>query len=138
MVFAILFWIMSSIGMTHIITGTTIFERIRNKVTNYSPDFWGVLVTCPTCMGFWVGLFISLFFPLLQISDLSDFFIQNTNVKVAFLFLIHGSFSSGINWIIHLLISNLDAKTTQIELKNELIIENPLEIAKQILTDNQK
>jgi hypothetical protein len=133
-----LFWIFSSIGMTHIITGTSIFEKIRAKVFYYSPDFFGVLVGCPTCMGFWVGVFLSLFFPIVQIYDLSSEIITNSTVKLFALFFLHGCFSSAINWITHLFVTYLDVKTTHVEIKSQLIIENPLEIAKQILTENQK
>ena len=44
-------------GITLIIVGATIFDRMRNWLLLKRPNDIGYLVTCPQCMGFWVGLF---------------------------------------------------------------------------------
>ena len=48
------------VGTTIIVTVSSIFEPMRNMVSSKS-DFLGELVGCPMCMGFWIGIFWSLF-----------------------------------------------------------------------------
>ena len=49
-----------SIGITLIITESTLFQKFRDLVGNFS-KFLGELVSCPMCLGLWVGLFYGLF-----------------------------------------------------------------------------
>jgi hypothetical protein len=127
------FWIGTSLGATHIITGTSITAGIRNFFERISPNFFGVLFGCPTCMGFWVGIILSLLFPLIQISEINSYFGWTA---IYWLIFMHGCFSSFINWTWNLLVTYLDAITTKKELENELIIANPLEVAKELLTES--
>lgn len=135
----ILFWIFSCIGITHIITGTKIFENFREFANKISPNFFGVLFECPTCTGFWVGIFVSLFFPLFQISEFNSYFeiFNSLFIKIFFAIFLHGCISSFFNWITNVVITYIDVITTETELKNEIIISNPLDIAKQILNENK-
>lgn len=55
--------VIASVGVTNIITSGGIFEGLREAVISES-DFFGKLILCPMCLGFWVGLIISLFFPI--------------------------------------------------------------------------
>lgn len=135
MTFIHLFWIGISIGATHIITGTHITKWLRDFFNRVSPDFFGVLFGCPTCMGFWVGVVLSTFFPLLQISEINSYF--GWDYVPMFIFF-HGCFSSFINWTWNLLTSYLDIVTTKKELEIELIMANPLEVAKELLTEAAK
>lgn len=129
------FWIIATLGITHIITGTKIFEKIRFFLDVVSPNFFGVLFGCPTCMGFWVGLIVSIFFPMIKISEVNFDFVSNTTIQYAILWFMHGAFCSACNWLTNMVTTYVDAVTTNIELKNELIVNNPLEIAKQILSE---
>lgn len=131
-----LFWIIASIGATHIITATSIFQRLRNFLDRVSPNFFGLLFSCPTCMGFWVGVLLSIFCPLIQISEVF-FNFDNANLNNFVLLFLHGCFTSCICWLVNLLTTYVDNVTTFIELKNEIIVENPLDVAKAILKEEQ-
>lgn len=54
----IILWLLSCFGLTWIITRSVIFAPLRTflpKPMGTTP-FWGTLVRCPQCMGFWVGV----------------------------------------------------------------------------------
>jgi len=55
----LLFFVLSSCGITFLITHSSIFEPVREFIGRRS-DFFGELVNCPMCSGFWVGFFISI------------------------------------------------------------------------------
>lgn len=128
------FWIITVLGITHIITGTKIFEKFRELVDGVSPNFWGVLVSCPTCMGFWVGCLVSSIFPFLQTYEI-PFTFTNENAKIFLTIFLHGAFSSCLNWLTHLLTTIIESKTLTYDLRNEIIADDPISIAKQILND---
>lgn len=52
--------ILASLGSTIIITRSWLFEYIRNYFNRW--QYTGILFNCPTCMGFWNGLFFSILF----------------------------------------------------------------------------
>lgn len=130
-----LFWIIAAVGATHIITGTSIFERFRNFLDKVSPSFFGLLFNCPTCMGFWVGVVFSIFSPLIQTYDL-NFNFNFPTFNYGIVIFLHGCFTSCICWLVNLFTVYVDGVTTNIELKNEIIVENPLDTAKAILNEN--
>ena len=59
MFYHLLFFILASCGVTFIITYSSIFEPIRTFIEKRS-DFFGELLSCPMCAGFWVGIVISV------------------------------------------------------------------------------
>lgn len=63
-------WLLSCFGLTWIITRSVIFERVRAlapKPMGTTP-FFGTLLRCPQCMGFWVGVLHSLLFPIFHVN----------------------------------------------------------------------
>ena len=58
MFYSLLFFILSSCGITFILTTSSIFEPVRDFIEERS-NFFGELVSCPMCSGFWVGLVVS-------------------------------------------------------------------------------
>lgn len=48
--------ILGLVGITIIITTGSIFEELRNKVSETS-QILGKLINCPMCTGFWIGFF---------------------------------------------------------------------------------
>jgi len=60
MINTILF-LLSLVGLTIIMSTGQIFERPRNFIATKS-KFLGELVSCPMCLGFWVGLISALAF----------------------------------------------------------------------------
>ena len=53
--------IVSCVGITIIITQSSLFQKLRAWVYFYS-NFLGELVSCPMCLGVWVGLIMSFYF----------------------------------------------------------------------------
>jgi hypothetical protein len=52
---------LSCIGITILITQSSILEKFRNLFARMG-DFFEELINCPMCTGFWVGVFMSLLF----------------------------------------------------------------------------
>lgn len=53
-------------GIAMIVTQSSLFERLRYAIRDRS-EFFGQLIRCPMCFGFWTGIFVHLFvvrFPL--------------------------------------------------------------------------
>ena len=44
-------------GLTLIIVRGAVFHSLRDGLLKIRPQDIGYLVTCPQCMGFWIGLF---------------------------------------------------------------------------------
>lgn len=129
--FDLIFWITTLIGSTHIITGTSIFEKWRNLMDKVSPNFFGVLFSCPTCMGFWVGVIWCKFgYSVISLNTLNLH-------SIYFLFFLHGCFGSFLGWTANLLTSILDEYLTGIQLKHEIIVNDPLKIAREILNEEK-
>lgn len=95
-----------------------------------SPEFFGILFSCPTCIGFWVGvLWSNLLYPIVD----TNTFVYNSIILISF---IHGCFGSFLGWTANLITQILDEYLTNIQLKNEIIVNNPLEVAKKLLTED--
>lgn len=58
-------YVLPMVGLTFIITSSSIMEGLRNYVANINSRA-GDLISCPQCSGFWIGLGFSLFhlFPI--------------------------------------------------------------------------
>ena len=56
---SIFLYILAGIGLSFIITRSTIFESFREKIACKS-EFFGNLVSCPQCFGFWSGILTAL------------------------------------------------------------------------------
>jgi len=54
-------FLLSCIGATFIINISYLFKPLREGVANISP-FFGKLLKCSQCMGFWIGIFIRFLF----------------------------------------------------------------------------
>lgn len=95
-----------------------------------SPEFFGVLFSCPTCVGFWIGvIWCNLFYPFIDINVLT----YNSIILISF---VHGCFGSFFGWTANLITQILEEHLTNIQLKNEIIVNNPLEVAKKLLTED--
>lgn len=53
----LIIWLLYIAGITIIITQSSIFKPIRDDFNEINPAILGKLVSCPLCLGFWVGLF---------------------------------------------------------------------------------
>jgi len=52
-------WLFGIVGLVIIITNSYLFEYIREKI-NKKNKILGILISCPQCLGFWLGLGFSL------------------------------------------------------------------------------
>lgn len=89
-------------GLTNIITQSTIFEPFRDKMNDRN-EWLGLLVNCPMCMGFWVGIFVLIcgLSPIRNFVDIMPINILNNIIHAV----IVGSVASGIAWFMHNLVS---------------------------------
>jgi len=91
----ILDWIITSFGISLVITQSKIFKSTRERIALAS-KFLGELVKCIMCTGFWVGITLSLLFNLgPNISAIS--------IKPIRIFA-DGFATSGIVWIIYVVL----------------------------------
>jgi hypothetical protein len=58
----LLFCIIGSVGMTHIVVEGEIFRPIREFVEKYTFNFLSKLINCYQCTGFWCGIILGLGF----------------------------------------------------------------------------
>lgn len=60
--FEFLLFLLTGIGITNIVVNASILDFPRDFVIARS-TFFGNLITCMLCSGFWVGIFLWLFMP---------------------------------------------------------------------------
>lgn len=120
---SLLAFILIGFGITTIITKSTIFEPLRDRLDNGSDslryNFWGMLIVCPMCVGFWIGVLQSFifgsfsyqtFFPneILNLNSILDF-IWFT-VKFIFCKISDGAIIGSFSWVALSFITYLDKK----------------------------
>lgn len=88
----LLFFILSSYGLTQILCYGKIFEKWRPIHGK-----WGELFSCSMCMGFWVGLFLGGIDPFTKLFSLS------TNLVDSILL---GFISSGTSYLLDKIVSD--------------------------------
>lgn len=88
----LLWFALTGYGLTQLLVYGTIFDKPRNFIKSKS-DFFGELVSCPMCMGFWVG---ALLFCLNPFTELFTFELNLVN------FLICGWLGSGASYVMNM------------------------------------
>ena len=83
-------FILTSFGITYIIVYGGIFKNMREYLEENYP-FFGDLVGCPMCFGFWSGVLVSIFY----VSPTPESFIPYGDV------FFDGCLSSASCWILH-------------------------------------
>jgi len=71
----LLIWILVSFGITISITHGKIFNKFRRKTAELNTTL-GELVTCPMCLGFWIGIVMNLTWKSITGSVLLDGFLS--------------------------------------------------------------
>ena len=97
-------FILASWGMTQILVYGTIFEKQRNLIMEKS-DWFGTLIHCPMCMGFWVGVFL---FGINGFTELFNFEYNIANL------LILGCISSATSYALNVMIGDNGIKLNHI------------------------
>jgi hypothetical protein len=90
-------FIISTIGLTFIITQFYIFKNIREFINNKSKLF-GKLFSCTACMGFWCGLFVKTMLLL---------YYNTLYSNSIFIILIYGFIGSIVSYTFYLIIKPL-------------------------------
>ena len=98
----LLYFILASWGMTQIIVYGSIFESLREWISERS--FWlGTLIHCPMCTGFWAGVF------LFGINGFTELF--NFEYNIANLFIL-GCLASATSYALNTIVSDGGIKIT--------------------------
>ena len=92
----LLYFILTSYGLTQILVYCSIFEKQRGYILEKS-EWFGKLVHCPMCTGFWVGVFL---FGINGFTELFTFEVSLINALVL------GWLSSGTSYVLCMLISD--------------------------------
>ncbi len=61
--FSALYFALICIGWTDLLVNAAIFEWLRNFLISHAP-FFGNMISCMICTGFWVGFILGIFFCL--------------------------------------------------------------------------
>lgn len=90
-------FILSTIGLTFIITQFYIFKNIREFISSKSV-FFGKLFHCPACMGTWVGMFIK---------TIMIIYYHKLLISSVIIILLYGFIGSFVSYLTYLLIKGL-------------------------------
>jgi len=96
----LLHFILASWGMTQILVYGTIFEDHRDWIMEKS-NWFGTLIHCPMCTGFWVGVFL---FGINGFTELFNFEYNIANL------LILGCISSATSYALNIVFSDSGIK----------------------------
>lgn len=109
----VLLFLLVGFGVTTIVSKSTIFEGVRNRIDNGSDEiyenFFGMIIRCPRCLGFWVGVFLSFYLGSITYNTFSTFTSSNGTIFSSIIFYLNigmykvfdGAIVSGVCWIIH-------------------------------------
>lgn len=114
-------FILIGFGITTIITKSSIFEPLRDRLDNgsdvLSENFWGMLIVCPMCVGFWIGVLESFIFGSFSYQTFFEDNILNgffdyvfAIIHFVFCKIADGAVVGCISWIALSLITYLDKK----------------------------
>lgn len=116
-------YLFATSGISIIITSSTIFKKFRNFVEQRSP-FFGEGINCPLCMGFWAGIFLSLWgispAHLYIYPECMSLFI-NDKIVYYFIFILNGCISSMLSWGFYNLIEFMQHKHVYDYLEKEIM-----------------
>ena len=100
----LLYFILASWGMTQILVYGSIFKDARDWIVEKS-DWFGTLVNCPMCTGFWAGAF------LFGINGLTELF--NFEYNIANLFIL-SCVASATSYALNVIVSDNGIKINHI------------------------
>ena len=126
-------FILSSVGATLIITTSFLFKPIRKFFHIKASDKWkedlylhspsliwiwlDKFISCPQCIGFWVGAIISFYFNPIYILMLEEYSISSKWVSFSISIFLCGCISSIMSYLFCLVIKYLSCKIKEYESK---------------------
>lgn len=90
---SLLWFVLTGYGLTQLLVYGSIFNKPRDWIKSKS-DFFGELVSCPMCTGFWVG---ALLFCLNPFTELFSFELNVVNLLVC------GWLGSGTSYLMNMI-----------------------------------
>ena len=105
----VLLIILVGYGISNIAVFGSIFEKLRDYATTFSPNFWGKLLSCMMCTPFWVGFFLSLGSVLTGYTNFSPFYSNGLECIPISIFL-DSCLISGTTWLIHTVQERLEVE----------------------------
>jgi len=88
--------IVAGYGLTSVVTHSLIAKPVRNFLSKRSLKIYE-FVKCPQCVGFWVGVLLTILVP--ELLDIAEFPVLN--------WLLAGFVVSGSSWFIHAILESL-------------------------------
>jgi hypothetical protein len=82
MIEEVLYFIITTFGLSMIISTEKIFKSFRKKIKN---KFLYNLISCPNCLSVWIGFILSFLFPtliMIYLSNLIYMMISYTSVRL--------------------------------------------------------
>lgn len=113
----LLIFISIAYGLSNILIYGSIFEKLRNKLDKFSPNFWGKLFSCFICLPTWIGFLGSylIWSPtehyeiVTQGLNLELFTITKGTISV----FLDGCLTSGLVWLVHTLQESMERHYSQ-------------------------
>lgn len=79
----LILFILVCYGLTNAITKELVFKWFRDFVDKYFPySILKKIINCPTCCSFWVGLLISLIYPILTLNVIYCGLISSASINI--------------------------------------------------------
>ena len=106
--FVLVGWMLSTYGLTLVVTHSSIMAPLRARLAPY--PFFGRLVRCPMCFGWWAGGLLAA--PVaLRLSPLISraLGVPVTPLDIAFVIFSAAFASSGLNWAVFVATTRLGA-----------------------------
>lgn len=90
-----LIWTTTTFGISLVLTQSKILKSTRETILKYS-EFFGTLVKCIMCLGFWIGLFYSLVFSIgPNVGKINNIIVRS---------IFDGFASSGFVWFVYVIL----------------------------------
>ena len=102
---SLIIYTLSCIGMTQILVYGKIFDNIRPTT-----GWWGKLLSCSMCTGFWTGVF------LWAISPATELFMFDSSIVTAFVL---GCYSSAVSYMGDMIVGDCGLQIKQTILHNK-------------------
>ena len=110
-------FLLLNIGFTYIVTYSTIFGGFRSFFERVSPNFWGVLFSCPQCFGFWSAIILDL---VIGYTYSEQVIVSDTLLFTYFTsYFLDGLISSGVNFLLSYIIVDFEFKQDYLNSKSE-------------------
>lgn len=96
-------FLLSTLGATFIVTQSYLFKNIRKKACDLSPNFFGKLISCNQCAGFYIALVVQF---IILLKEREQFIFYFSDLY----YILYGFIGSFICYLVYTLIKHLIEK----------------------------